>query len=236
MDLQIGEGDAVAASGTFAFASVADSNAMVVQTTTMTAKTTPSGIAEFAVGATDDDTRDNAIAKINAHTTLKNYVVASIGGVKASGTLTLSAVADGDTAVVNGVTFTFRTSLTGANVIPIGGSDDQAAKNLANFINSSANVLIAGLMTAARTSSGVVTITAVTAGVKGNGYTIVGGSHITASAATLGSGTALVKITALYKGILGNCIALTGGTNITRSGAYLTGGTEATAVPYSYGA
>lgn len=237
IDLQIGEGDAVAASGTLTFTSVVQDNTLAINGTTFTARTSPSTSVQFGVGADDNATVTNAIAKINAHA-VGGYVVASDGSTKASGTLTLSGCVEDDTAVINGVTFTCKNAPTGNVLYFKKGADDNAtAQNLVNVINSSSNALITGILTATLSGTAEVTITAVARGLSGNAITLVGGAHLTASGATLSGGDAILTITAKYKGILGNAITLAGTTDkITASAARLASGAEATAITYAFGA
>jgi flagellar hook protein FlgE len=127
--------------------------------------------------------------------------VPAVPAQKATGTLTSNGTApsNGDTVKVGGTTYTFETTLTAsttANQILIGGSATVALANLVNAINGNyldtngtagtagygtltqAN----GEVTAADTTPGsLITLTAATAGIVGNGYALTGGDTLTAS-------------------------------------------------------
>lgn len=110
-----------------------------------------------------------------------------IQGVRAVGTLTLGTVVAGNTATVAGKTFTFRAApALGAATyeVALGADASAAAANLAAEIN----LWLAGTVTAVAAAN-VVTITAVAEGTPGNAVTTVGGTNVTAGAATLAGGT-----------------------------------------------
>lgn len=118
-----------------------------------------------------------------------NVSVASLG---ATGTLTLNGVVAGDTAVVNGKTYTavaFNRTLVNGNVLPfqfaVGANNAATAQNLADAINASDPVSITATAAAA-----VVTVTADTDGTGGNSIGLVGGARLTASGSTLAGGSA----------------------------------------------
>lgn len=81
----------VAASGSATCASVADADTIVIGGVTLTAKTSPSGQAQWARGV--DDTTDAAALKacINAHSTLSQILVAT----SALGVVTITALERG---------------------------------------------------------------------------------------------------------------------------------------------
>lgn len=122
--------------------------------------------------------------------------------VGATGTVNITGAgpADGDTVVVNGTTYTFKTTLTASTTsgqVLIGGSAAAAATNLAEAINNTpagsgvdygsltpkdANVTAAAL-------GGTVTLTAITAGAAGDALTLVEtGTNTAVSGATLAGG------------------------------------------------
>lgn len=125
-----------------------------------------------------------------------NYTIVD---TRASGTLTAAAVAANDTAVVNGNTYTGKTTLTGAarEFLIVGGNNNTTAANLAAAINAYEGRYdgAAGKFKApavvATANAAVVTITAVADGVAGNSITLVGTAvRLAASAATLANGSA----------------------------------------------
>jgi flagellin len=130
-------------------------------------------------------------------------VTASAAATNASATVNFTGQpADGDTAVVDGQTYTFKTALTAsttANQVLIGGSAANAATNLAQAINgtvagSGTNY---GSLTATNTHASAsvlgstVTIAALTTGTGGNAYTLTGtGANTVVSGATFTGGAA----------------------------------------------
>lgn len=222
------------ASATVTLATVLQNDVLTIAGRAFTGKDSPSGTQQFLTGSTDDASRDSLISKINSDATASTYVVASIGGVKATGTQTLSSVVATNACGVQGVTFTcVAASATPTNVQFCVGADDTAtAANLVSTLNS--HPTVSALMTA--TSSGaVVTLEAKVAGEAGNAYTLTSGTNITRSGANLASGTAAVLLTAIDYGTMGNAISLaTSGATIALSSANLAGGT-AQLVTYSYG-
>ena len=145
--------------------------------------------------------------------------VPAVPAQKATGTLTSNGTApsNGDTVKVGGTTYTFETTLTAstsANQILIGGSATVALANLVNAINgnyldtngtagtagygtlTTAN----GEVTAADTTPGsLITLTAATAGIVGNGYALTGGDTLTASGSgdLTGGGAAAAAVPAV---------------------------------------
>ena len=113
---------------------------------------------------------------------------------RATATLTLTSVLAADSVVINGVTFTAQTGASGVGFptkFDRTGTDTQAATDLTTQIN--AYPAFSGLFTAT-SSSGVVTLRAVTSGTAGNSYTLVSNSAtIVASAATLTGGIAVAN-------------------------------------------
>lgn len=121
--------------------------------------------------------------------------------VAGSGTFTFSAHATaGDTVLVNGVTFTGVASGPTTNQFVVGTTATQTATNLAAAIAASATALVTGVATAT-SLAGVVTVSAVTAGLAGNSITIAkgtdSGSVNTVSGARLTGGTAATGASAL---------------------------------------
>ena len=116
--------------------------------------------------------------------------VSFVQGAKASGTLTFVSAVATDTFVVNGVTFTIKASpVDGVYTdVALGTSDTNQAVKAALAVNAffgnTDNSVVA------TSATNVLTITSTTSGTGPNGYTTVGGAHITAGAATLASGTA----------------------------------------------
>jgi hypothetical protein len=129
-------------------------------------------------------------------------------GVQATGTITVSSTpADGDTVVVGGTTYTFKTSLTPtAGQVLIGGSASAAAVNLFKALTSGdgagtnyASGTTVGPSTcfySVPSSSNVITVTYKTTGTGGNAFTLAKtGTAVAVSGATLSGGSAGTAVT-----------------------------------------
>jgi hypothetical protein len=118
----------IAATGTLSFAAVAaDTETVTIDGITYTMKTTIASAYDVLRGATASDSADNLRRAIN------------LDGVP-TGILTLSASppSDGETVTIDGITYTFKTALTGtARQVLIGGSIANACTNLFAAINRS---------------------------------------------------------------------------------------------------
>lgn len=115
--------------------------------------------------------------------------VSFVSGVKASGTLTFASAVNTDTFVVNGVTFTIKTAPVAGVMtdVAVGATNALMAAYAAAAINAFFGATDASVTATA--AAAVVTVTAAVTGTAPNSYTLVGGARITASAATLASGT-----------------------------------------------
>ena len=124
-----------------------------------------------------------------------------MNAVQATGTITFSSIANNDTVTVNGRVYTAKTSgASGAQQFNIGGSDANAATNLIAKINAdTGSSLVYGVLKASSGGSGVVTITADTPGVAGNGITIAISAHGSVSGSgLLTSGSSDTPITVAH--------------------------------------
>ncbi len=175
--------------------------------------------ATYSTQATIYDTLGAAHQVTFTFTNEDSPYVPAVPAQKATGTLTSNGTApsNGDTVKVGGTTYTFETTLTAstsANQILIGGSATVALANLVNAINgnyadtngtagtagygtlTTAN----GEVTAADTTPGsLITLTAATAGIVGNGYALTGGDTLTASGSgdLTGGGAAAAAVPAV---------------------------------------
>lgn len=141
-----------------------------------------------------------------AETTIENMVaimpgasIATVGGAVATGTITVATnPSNSDTVIVNGVTFTFKTSAAGDKEVTIGANAAGTAANLAATLGASLDPAVAAAQYSV--SGAVVTVTYGakvfgTAGVKtaeGNDFTIAtgtAGAKVTVSGATLTGGS-----------------------------------------------
>jgi hypothetical protein len=151
--------------------------------------------------------RDLKVKVPLAETTLENMVaimpgatLIETGGTNATGTITITTnPADGDTIVVNGVTITFKTALTGVeNEVLLGASSAITATNLAAALNASNDPKIAAATYSAATTivtvkygNAVIYGTTGMKGTEGNSFTLVTGTaatKVTMSGATLAGG------------------------------------------------
>lgn len=123
--------------------------------------------------------------------------------VAAFATVTFSDTATAnDTILVNGVTFTAKSSGASGNEFNIGASATASALALSNAINASATAAVASFVKASP-AAGVVTVTAKNAGVAGNTITLAegvdGGTVITVSSARLVGGLDDTSTSVSYK-------------------------------------
>lgn len=123
-------------------------------------------------------------------------IAVSIGVLPATATLTMTGAATaGQTLSVANVTFTAETSGATGNQYNLSGTVGTQAANIAAAINGSTN--LTGIVTASALA-GVVTITAFSAGLDGNGLQISAGntSNMTASSGFSGgsNGTKTVLV------------------------------------------
>lgn len=107
IDVSVSSADPVAASATCTLVSVADADTVTVAGTVLTAKTSPSGSAQWARGgATDTVDAAAFVACVNAHATVKQYVTAS----QVAGVVTLTANIKG--VIGNLITLTSSSNTT----------------------------------------------------------------------------------------------------------------------------
>lgn len=123
-DVQSSDDDPVAASGTLTLASAAAGHTAVIGGVTFTGSSSPSGAVQFEIDG--DDTADAAalVAKINAHSTLSDVVVAS----SALGVVTVTCKQKGVFGNFIALAGTGNISASGAALEDgAGGSDDTAS-------------------------------------------------------------------------------------------------------------
>lgn len=139
-----------------------------------------------------------------AETTLDNLVTimpgatkVATGGTKATQTVTFSTAApsDGDTVIVNGLSFTFKTAPVGQNDLAIPATFGLAASAFAAALNASIDPKVVNVSAAA--VGGVVTITADSVGTWANAYTVAKAgtaTNIAVGGATLTGGVDASKV------------------------------------------
>lgn len=165
--------------------------------------------ANTAIAVTDGIEIQDTFVKVLGFSTANGFTDltadTTIVDLRAQATLTIGAVAPGDSVMVNGKKYTFQSVVmsTSTNlapgVIPIGQVAQQTAYALAQAIENRDQELTASV------NGDVVTVIAFTAGTEGNAITLsVSGSngHVTASGSTLagGSVTNAIRISAATTG------------------------------------
>lgn len=144
--------------------------------------------------AVSDNVRGNAITTSATGTgatadqaRLAGATTASSDGAQATGTFTLTSVANAETCTINGVTLTAHTNTDANNQFRIDGDDTADAVSLARCINTSTTALVQQVV--ATSSTNIVTVTARRGGVSGNTITITTGqASIVVSGARLTTG------------------------------------------------
>lgn len=133
-----------------------------------------------------------------AETTIENMVmimpgatIEQTGGVKATGTITVATnPTNSETIIVNGVTVTFKTAVTGSEDVLIGVDAATTAANLRAMLQASTHPSLAVAQYTGSTAA--TTVTYNDYGTVGNAFTLVTGTaaaKVTMSGATLTGGT-----------------------------------------------
>lgn len=210
---------AVQAEGQVAFDSFAADDTVTVNGAVFTGKASPSGAAQFAVGASDEACANNFYEKIKAS------AVDKIVGVVVPfrrGTVLLSSFVTTDTITVNGLVFTGKTSPDASvpTEFGIGTTDAITAENLLNAI------LRCQALSAYEPYLGVrlLSVTRSTATLTidmDRSMTLAASAHATVD-------NDMVQIRATVGGQAGNLCTLAISARGSVSGANLTGGTEGT--------
>jgi len=102
--------NAVKATGTITFSGLVADDTFTIAGQTFTAKVSPSGGAQFALGADDTAAAANAVVKINANTTLDGRIVAT----SALGVITLTALLPGEAANSTAIAISAHGSVSGS--------------------------------------------------------------------------------------------------------------------------
>jgi flagellin len=162
------------------------------------------GVSPTTIGVTTGTLSAATLGLLAGTTTVTTPAIAATGTL----TFTGAGPANGDTAVINGVTYTFKTALTSAGATPgevlIGASGATAAANLAADINHSAGS----------------TSTYGDNGASGTGFA----ANVDVTAAVLGGVLTLTQKSGVI-GTAGNAFTLvSAAANTTVSGATFTGG------------
>lgn len=125
--------------------------------------------------------------------TVSSSTVLQTTGVVAAGTVTFSSFTTGDTVTVGATTLTGSAGApANENQFNVSGTDDQDATALAVCIN--AHSVLSKYLSAARTSSGVCTVTSLIAGVIGNGIALAISAHGSVGAFASGANDTNVTI------------------------------------------
>lgn len=200
----------VQAAGTITFASFAADDTVTINGNVLTAKVSPSGASQWALGASDEACRNNLVTKINASALDK-----IVGVLKASsrGTILLSSFVAADTVTVNGVVFTASATPAGANQFLVGADDSATAQYLLDAIAANPDTRIAGITVTRSTA----TLTFNYDGI----MTLAASAHATVA-------DKIVVVTSIVPGQIGNLCTLAISARGSVSAANLAGGTEGT--------
>ena len=114
------------------FASFADSDYITINGVVLTAKTSPSGTAQWAVGASDYACADNLVAKINASALA--YIANTVYAYRKA-TLAFSSFVTTNYVTINGVVFTGKTTPTTDFDFGIGANNTATCQNFVRCIN-----------------------------------------------------------------------------------------------------
>lgn len=96
---------------------------------------------------------------------------------------------DGQTVTLNGVVFTFKTTVTAGNQVLIGGSLSATLANLVAALQASTNIALTVASYSVDVTGANLVVTYNTAGPSGNSYTLAAGAPWTVSGATLTGGS-----------------------------------------------
>jgi hypothetical protein len=247
---------AVQASSTVTADNAAADNTVVVNGVTFTAKVSPSGANQFAVGANDQAALENLATKINASalTGIAGVVEAEFSVDEATEVTTITAVAD-DSDSLDGTSFLLSdqagtvgfwidtdnsgtTIPTGANAadraveittIATDDDDETVATKVAAAINADSEF-------SASADGAVVTVTAADGGAVADAEDAAGGeaTGFTFAVATQGVDPVCV-IRAKRSGLMGNAITLTATGGFAAGAAKLAGGTDGTSKTFYFG-
>ena len=152
-----------------------------------TVSITNGGTSEVLVAASN--ARQSIIINPQTEACLINF--GATAGTQATGTLTSgSNPANNETIAVNGVTFTFKTTVvTPATDVLRGATADDTMTNFAAVLNASANASIS--IATYTVSAAILTVTYDAGGADGNAFTLADSSAaaVTRGAATLAGGS-----------------------------------------------
>ena len=186
----------------------------------LSAKLPASTPAPFAISGWTDLKGDVAVEPIQSY--YANQIIFRFSAVatRAYGFLTLTAgsLADGDTVVVGGTTFTFRTSPSATNDVALGSSNAEALTNLAGAITA---VGLCGSYYRLISTYDAILIQAEAAGASGNNITV---TWTLATATLVLYGEGLADLTSnLYNGAdqsLANKVVVSDAAEIASEGPY----------------
>lgn len=117
----------VQATGTITFSSLAADDTVTVNGVVFTAKVSPSGDNQFALGADDTAAAANFAAKINA-SALAN-IVSVVSATSALGVVTLTAIQPGLAGNTNTIAISAHGSVSGSGRLTTGSDGTQVAVN-----------------------------------------------------------------------------------------------------------
>jgi hypothetical protein len=205
---------------TVTFASFADTDTVTVNGVVLTGKTSPSGLVQFAVGASNAACSNNFVACVNACTTAK--IVGEVYATRRA-TIACASVVNTNTLIVNGITFTVKTTPTAGTYtdMAVGASNTLMGDIVAKAINEAAEYepALKGLITAVN-AAGTVTIN------------YDGSLVITSTGGTMTVANDICVISSLYGGTIVNLNTLAISAHGTVSGAVFTTGANGTFYNY----
>ncbi len=240
----------VNASSLLSVTSIANGNTVTINGKVYTAETVLTNVdGHFLIGASDYDTINNFAAAVvlgagagtlyAAATTAHPDVTAAQGSSYATGTLTGTTIADGNTVTLNGKVYTFQNTLTDVDGnVKVGLDDSESLDNLIAGIRLgpgagvkyAASMTLHATMTASAGSGDTLVATAKTSGEAGNALTTT--ATLTAGgwgAATLTGGADALLATAKVTGEIGNAITVAETISGSWAGSTMTGGVGHTA-------
>lgn len=233
----------VKATGTLTLSEMAADHTAVIGDQTFTAKVSPSGANQFALGATDEAAAAALVAKINAHTSLSQVLVATQGSAEASEVTTITCVADvsdlldgkyltlydadGSVGVWidtddSGTTEPAGSAALDRSIEVTGIATNDPAADVATAVASAIN---ADSKFTATADAGVVTVTLVEPAAVTDGADVDTG--FTVAVSTQGV-SPIITLTCKQAGLIGNAIRLAGTGGVTASGTTLASGTNGT--------
>lgn len=207
-------------SGTITLSSFVADDYVTINGIALTGKASPSGVVQFKIGTSDEDTSNYLRAAINACTTAK--VNGEVYATRRA-TVACSSVVEDDTLVINGITFTVKDSPTAGDYTQIatGASDTLMGDNIVKAVTEAAKyeAALKDLISISN-SSGTLTVN------------YDGALVMSATGGTMTVASAITVVSSTYGGTLANLCTLAISAHGSVSGAVLTSGADGTLYNY----